>query len=72
MGDVQHAAVLHAGACADADAVHVAADGHQRPDRAVVTQLDVADDHGGGVDEDPFAELWGDSLVGSDRVHSNS
>ena len=68
---VQDGSVLHI-THADADAVHVAANGHQRPDRAVVTQLDVANDHGRGVDEDPLAELGGEALVGSDRVHGNS
>lgn len=65
VGDVQHAAVLDAAALADADAVHVAADHHQRPDRAVGADLDVADEHGRGIDEDPLAEQWRFALVGT-------
>ncbi len=45
VGDVQHAAVLHAGAGADADAVHVAAYHGQRPDGAVGADFDVTDNH---------------------------
>ncbi len=51
VGDVQHAGVLHAGACADADAVHVAAYHCHRPDRAVFTDLHVAQHHCRAVDE---------------------
>jgi hypothetical protein len=57
VGDVQHAAVLHAGARADADAVHVAADHGQWPDRAVFADLDVADDHRRTVDEGPCSHF---------------
>lgn len=57
VGNVQHAAVLHAGARADADAVHVAAHHGQRPDRAVLADLDVADDHRRAVDEGPCSHF---------------
>ena len=46
VGDVQHAAVLDAGAHADADAVHVAANDSQRPDRAVGADFNIAQYHG--------------------------
>ncbi len=53
MGDVQHAAVLHAGARTDADAVHVAAHHGQRPYRAVLADLHVAQHHRRTVDKGP-------------------
>ena len=56
MGDVQHTAVLHAGARADADAVHVATNHRQRPDRAVFADFDVADHHRRTVDKSAFAQ----------------
>jgi len=55
--DVQHAAVLHAGTRADTDPVHVAAYYGQRPDRAVLADLDVADDHRRTVDEGPWSHF---------------
>ncbi len=45
VGDVQHAAVLHTGAGTDADAVHVAAYHRQRPDGAVGSDFNIADNH---------------------------
>src|SRR5690606_28885312 len=66
VGDVQHPAVLDAAARADADAVHVAADHGEWPDRAVFADLDVADQHGAGVDEYALAELRRVILVGAD------
>src|SRR5690606_21812309 len=66
VGDMKHAAILDAAARADADAVHVAADHRQRPDRAVFADLDVADQHGAGVDEYALAELRRVVLVGAD------
>ncbi len=71
VGDVQHAAILHAGARADADAVHVAAHHRQWPDRAVVTDLDVADDHRRTVDEGPcshFRRVFLEGPEGHDSV----
>ena len=56
MGDVQHTGILHAGALADADAVHVCAHHGQRPDRTIGADLDVADDHRRAVDEGAFAK----------------
>ena len=56
VGDVQHAAVLHAGARADTDAVHVAADNCQRPDRAVGTDFHISDHNRRMVNEHPFAK----------------
>ncbi len=53
VGDVQHAAILHAGACADADAVHVAAHHGQRPDRAVFANLHIAQHYRRTVDKGP-------------------
>ncbi len=67
MGDVQHAAILHAGARTDADAVHVATDHRQRPHRAVFAQLDIADDHSAGIDEHSLAKPGGMTLVGTNR-----
>ncbi len=71
MGDVQHAAVLHAGACADADAVHVAAYYSQWPDRAVFANLHVAQHHRRAVDEGPwcnFRSVLLEASNGHDRV----
>ncbi len=71
VGDVQHAAVLHAGARADADAVHVAADHRQRPDRAVLADLDVAEDHRRTVDKRPgshFRSVLLEAADGHDSV----
>ena len=63
VGDVQHAAVLHAGARTDADAVHVATDHGQRPDGAVCADFDVADHHRRAVDKCAFAQAGGEILV---------
>jgi hypothetical protein len=73
VGDVQHAAVLHAGARADADAVHVAAHHGQWPDRAVFADLDVADHHRRTVDEGPcshFRRVFLEGAKGHDSVLS--
>ena len=58
VGDVQNTAVLHAGARADADAVHVAANHRQRPDRAVGADFDIAEHDRRIVDKRPFAKRW--------------
>lgn len=57
---MQHAAVLHAGACADTDAVHVTANHGQRPDRAVSTDFDIAKDNGRMIDKarSPSVGVW--------------
>ncbi len=71
MGDVQHAAVLHAGARANADAVHVAADHRQRPDRAVLADFHIAQDHRRSVDESPeshFRSVLLETADGHDSV----
>lgn len=71
VGDVQHAAVLHAGARANADAVHVAADHRQRPDRAVFADLHVAQDHRRTVDKRPeshFRSVLLEAADGHDSV----
>jgi len=71
VGDVQHTGVLHAGAGADADAVHVAADHRQRPDRAVFADLHVAQNHRRTVDEGPqsnFRSVLLEASDGHDRV----
>ncbi len=65
VGDVQHAAVLHAGALADADAVHVAADHGQWPDGAVGADFDVADHHRRTVDKGPFTQCRRVVLIGT-------
>jgi hypothetical protein len=57
MGDVQHAAILHAGARANADAVHVAADHRQRPDRAVFTDLHIPQHHRRTVDKSAWSNF---------------
>ena len=66
VGDVQHAAVLHAGARADTDAVHVAANYGQWPDGAVGADLDIADHHGRTVNEGAFAQCGGVLLERTD------
>ncbi|MNO99232.1 hypothetical protein D3C76_909980 [compost metagenome] len=63
MGDVQYAAILHAGARTDADAVHVAADHRKGPNGAVFTDLDIADHHRRAVDKSALAEQWRVILV---------
>ncbi len=71
VGDVQHAAVLHAGARADADAVHVATDDGQRPDRTVDADFDIADHNRRMVDKRPLAKGRGVLLEranGHDRL----
>ncbi|RWW90813.1 hypothetical protein BHE74_00000946 [Ensete ventricosum] len=65
VGDVQHAAVLYAGACTDADAVHVAANDRQRPDRAVGADFDIADHHRRNIDKSPGAQGWRVVLIGA-------
>src|SRR5699024_9074568 len=57
MGDMQHAAVLHADPLPDAYTVHVAADDRHRPYRAVVVQHHIAQHHGLRIDIDPCATL---------------
>ncbi len=56
MGDVQHRAVLHIAARADADAVDVAAHHRHRPQRHVVAQLDIADQLRRRVDIDTLPQ----------------
>src|SRR5690606_21631094 len=51
VGDVQYAAVLHAGARTDADAMHVAANHRGRPDRTIITQLHITQHHRAAVHE---------------------
>ncbi len=66
MGDVQDAGVLHAGTCADADAVHVAAYYSQWPDRAVFADLHIAQHHRRAVDEGPWSNFRSVLLEASD------
>ena len=54
-----HRQVLHVGTAPDHDAVHVAAQHRVAPDRAVITQLHIADDLAGGVQVDAIAEDGG-------------
>ncbi len=71
VGDVQHAAVLHAGACANADAVHVAAHHGQWPDRTVLTDFHVTQHHCRTVDECPgphFRSVLLEAANGHDSV----
>lgn len=71
VGNVQHATVLHAGARANADAVHVAAHHGQRPDRAVFADFHVAQDHRRAVDECPgsnFRSVLLEAANGHDSV----
>ncbi len=72
MGDVQHAAVLHAGTRADADAVHVAAYNGQRPDGAVFTDFHVAQHYRRSVDEGPGPNFRSVLLEASDGHDSVS
>lgn len=72
MGDVQHAAILHAGTRADADAVHVATDDRQRPHRAILTNLYIPQNDRRTVDESPWSEHGGVLLEVSDGHDSAS
>ncbi len=72
VGDVQYAAVLHAGARANADAVHVAAHHGQRPDRTVFADLHVAQHHRRSVDEGPGPNFRSVLLEASDGHDSVS
>ena len=56
MGDVQYTAVLNTGTRAHTDAMHVATDHRQRPDRAVFADFNVADHHRRTVDKSAFAK----------------
>ena len=56
VADMHHGAVLQVGARADADEVDVAAEDSAGPDGGVVAEHDIADDGGGGIDVDAFAE----------------
>ena len=57
--------ILYAGALAYANAVHVAAHYGLRPHRAVITQLDIAEHYGAGIDKHALAECWANALVRS-------
>lgn len=72
VGDVQHAAVLHTGTSADADAVHVATHHGQRPDRAVFADLYVAQHHRRSVDEGTKSHFRSVLLEASDGHDSVS
>ncbi len=72
VGDVQHAGVLHAGARTDADAVHVAAHHGHGPDRAVFTNLHVAQHHRRTVDEGTESHFRSVLLEASDGHDSVS
>src|SRR6185503_18758659 len=56
VGDVQHGAVLNAGACADLDRVNVAAHDCSGPDRRTVADPHAPADDRAGVDIDARAE----------------
>ncbi|MCY1542487.1 hypothetical protein D9M68_782350 [compost metagenome] len=71
VGDVEDAAILHAGAFSDPDPVHIAANHRQWPHRAVLAQFHVAEHHGAGVDEYPFAEAGAVLLVFANRHDRN-
>ena len=71
VADVDHAAVLHAGARADAHVVDVASDHRRRPHRDVVAEHHVADDGRGGIDVDARAELRRGLAIRSD-IHRTS
>ena len=60
---MNHRAVLHVGAGADADGEHVAADGRAEPDARRVAEVHVADHGGVGGDEHALAERRADSFV---------
>lgn len=51
VSDVDDAAILNAGARSDADALNIATQHAQRPDRTVLADFHIADHHGGIVDE---------------------
>src|SRR5690606_3488 len=66
VADVDDGAVLKVAARADAHVVDVAADHRAGPHGAVVADLHVADDGGGGIDVDAGAERGPDAAVGTD------
>src|SRR5690606_17749867 len=57
VGNVQHAAILHAGTGTDADTVHVPADHRHGPDRTVLAQLDIPQDYRAGIHKHPLTQL---------------
>src|SRR5690606_22907185 len=65
VGDMQHGVVLHTGARAYADVVHIAADHGAGPDGAVVPQNHVAYDDGGPVHIHPLAQGGKSAAIGS-------
>src|SRR5690606_1014731 len=69
VGNMQYAAILYAGACADADVVHIAPDHRQRPHRAVVAQFHITDYHGAAINKDALAEFRAMALIGTDVCH---
>ncbi len=72
MGDVQHTAVLHAGARPDTDAMHVATHHRQWPHRAVLTDLHIAQHHGRTVDKSARCNFRSVLLKASDGHDSVS
>ncbi|MNE72781.1 hypothetical protein D3C80_1687500 [compost metagenome] len=67
---VQHCAILHVAAGADADVVHVSARRHQGPDAGIVAELDITHQSGTGIHIYSFAQLRAFSFVRSQsQVH---
>jgi len=67
VGNVQHSAVLDAGARAYANAMHVASHNGARPDGYVVGKFDIADDNGSIINKYTFAQLGLNTFMSSDR-----
>src|SRR6185437_12141499 len=69
VGHVQHRAVLHVAARADADPFDVAAHHCRGPDRSVVAEFDVADHRRRGIDVHARAELRQHATIGPHVGH---
>ena len=63
MGNVQYRVILHIGAGADSDRVHIAANNCAGPDRGIIAEMYIANYRGGGVHIDSLAKLGGDAAV---------
>ena len=57
VGDVTDGTILNVAACANANALDIAAQYRARPDRHVIGQSHLPDDRGIGVDVNPLAQL---------------
>jgi hypothetical protein len=65
---VEHGAVLHVSAVADADGVYISADDGIHPDRGTLTKDHVAENLGRGVNVTTGRDLGRTALVASDHL----